>query len=331
MSRPKITSGFDAFADVVPGDVISALEALGLEIIRIDDSGEATCRCPAHLEYTGREDRNPSFAVNVESGFMNCFSCGFRGRFADLVAYVLRIDRTDAVAWIRARGTIARAERLLATKPPPPVDTSELITEAALAIYTTPPPQALRSRGLTAQACAAYGVLWCPREELWITPVRDEHGTLLGWQEKNRRLFRNRPKYLKKSTALFGLNTVKPGQPVVRVESPLDAPRLLAAGVPGAVATYGASVSAEQLRLIRQVTDTLIDFPDHDEAGLIYSRKLWQAARGSGLSTLFVDYANLVDREDTTGLDPGDLTDTELRTMVDLATPGLLSRWLRAG
>src|ERR1044072_5753470 len=87
--RPKIRRGFDALLNVVSGDVVSAMEDMGLEVLRVDDSSEAHAKCPAHMEYLGKEDSHPSFSVNVDSGLFGCFSCGFKGQFPDLVAYVL--------------------------------------------------------------------------------------------------------------------------------------------------------------------------------------------------------------------------------------------------
>ena len=69
-----------------------------------------------------------------------------------------------------------------------------------------------------------YDVRWDSEQDLWITPVRDKPGRLLGWQEKNARHFNNPPKNLVKSGSLFGWDRSLLGGTVLLVESPLDAP-----------------------------------------------------------------------------------------------------------
>ncbi|MDP9870446.1 MULTISPECIES: toprim domain-containing protein [Streptosporangium] len=297
-------------------------------MLRVDDSGEATCRCPAHMEFLGREDRHPSFSVNIGSGLFACFSCGFKGTFGDLVAYVLKVDRAEAVSWIRARGTIRQVERLMAKKTPATIDTTQQINEASLALYIPPPREALDDRNLTAKACASYGVLWEPTEELWITPVRDENDVLLGWQEKNARYFRNRPKGLKKSHTLFGLHTITYGcSRIIVVESPLDAVRLASAGIENVVASYGASISDAQMQLMLERTQHVVLFLDNDGPGRQYRDKAAAAWRHRiGISS--VDYRNLLDCDDPEGLDPGDLSDAELIRLTDLTVPASLMPYL---
>jgi len=318
-------SGVAAYSDVVPGDVISAVEALGLEILRVDDSGEIHTRCPAHLEILGRPDRHPSFSVNSDTGLFGCWSCGFKGRFADLVAFVLKIDRGDAVTWIRGRGTIQRVERLLAKKPVP-VDTTQVVNEASLALMTAPPRWALRKRRLTAQACEKYGVLWEPRGELWITPVRTQGGRLLGWQEKNERYFRNHPPGLKKAQHLFGYHILPPrAERIILVESPLDAVVLESAGISGGVASYGASVSDAQMTLIIERTRHLVLALDNDGPGRSSRDKIIARWTGRGLAISTVDYTRIGWHGDPEGLDPGKLPRRPLRRLIDSAVPATIA------
>lgn len=327
--RAPIKRGFDSFISIVPGDVVAALDKLGLAVIRVDESGEATCKCPAHLENTGREDRHPSFSVNIESGLYGCWSCQFKGTFVSLVKYVLECEHEEAVAWVRAQGTIKRVERILAKRRAQDVDTTEEINEAKLALYVPPPPEALESRGLTAEACARYGVLWDVENERWITPVREADGTLLGWQEKNKRYFRNRPKGLKKAQHIFGM-TALPARCdfIVIVESPLDAVRLASLGI-HAVASYGASVSDTQMQMLYERTNRLVLFPDNDSAGRIARDKLLGTWTRRGLAISIVDYRKLLGearRDVVEGLDPGDLDDDEAVLLVDQAIPASIAR-----
>ncbi|MGW0060335.1 toprim domain-containing protein [Streptosporangium sandarakinum] len=325
----RVRSGWDAVpTDVVPGDVVTALENLGLEVLRVDESGEATCRCPAHLEYLGREDRNPSYAVNIHSGLHGCWSCGFKGTFVDLVAYVLKIGKPEAASWVRAQGTIKRVERLLAKKTTQVVDTTKIVNEASLALYTAPPDWALRSRRLTAAACECYGVLWDTDYEAWILPVRDEHGVLLGWQAKGDDWFRNEPQGLKKSHTLFGLHSLPERcERIILVESPLDAVRLASAGLDGALAGFGARISDAQMQLILQRTDHLVHFPDNDAPGRLAAAETAARWRGRGLGYQIVDYRPIESEPGALeGRDPGDFSGRSLRYLVRNAVPALFYR-----
>lgn len=319
LRKRLIKRGFSAAdTDVVPGDVVAALEKLGIDVLRVTDAGEAVARCPAHLERVGREDRHPSFSVNIHTGLFGCWSCEFKGGFTSLVAYMRKTDRSKAAAWVRSQGTIRAVNRLLAkTKDEEPEQ--QQITEADLALYVAPPPAALRERKLTAEACQHYGVLWDDRNDWWILPIRDADGTLLGWQEKGDRYFRNYPPTVKKSKCLFGLHTVpERSERVVVVESPLDAVLVHAVTGEHVVSSYGAHVSDTQMQLLADRTSTAVFFLDNDmggRRGLMDVISRWRG-RGIGLATVRYDLL-----EDADGCDPGELEDAEILLLLGRVIP----------
>lgn len=314
----------DAFSTPIPGDVFSALGELGVEVLHVNGD-EALAKCPAHLERTGREDRHPSFSVNVEEGVSNCFSCGFRGPFVVLVEYMLKCDRDDAVGWIRARGGIERVKRTLdesrglrlLTR-----DTTQQINEASLALFVDPPSDALSKRGLSLASVQHYGILWDAAKERWITPIRDpDTGKLWGWQAKNERYFRNFPKEVKKSQTLFGLEQFVEG-PALVVESPLDVPRIFTAGVDGGLSSYGAGVSEAQMKIVQTITDECIVGLDNDKDGTTYSRWL-NDTYGKSMILRFLNYADF----DEGIKDPGNMTDEQILHSVDTAISSTLVRF----
>jgi hypothetical protein len=170
------------------------------------------------------------------------------------------------------------------------------MSEARLAVFDEVPDWALQARGLTKEACQAYGVLWDRRQEAWITPIRSaETDKLLGWQEKGQsnRVFRNRPTGVKKSTTLFGLDAWLGGTMLV-VESPLDAVKLAALKLSQGVSTFGASVSADQVELFRKA-DRLIfafDNPSIDPAGEKASKEMVGLTKELGLECWFFNYGS---------------------------------------
>lgn len=302
----------EAHSNPVPSDIPSALADLGITVIRTvpgTTGDEHLIRCPQHYERTGKRDRRPSCWVNDTTGAYICFSCGYSGAFVELAADAQGVDRAQAARWVLRAGT----RRLREDRPPRAVEQPAVLTEAALALFVPPPPEALAERHLTAESCAAYGVLWDPRSKRWILPIREyPTGQLMGWQEKGRYVFRNRPTGVRKSRTLFGAHMLT-GGPAILVESPLDAVLLHSLGISGAVASYGALVSDAQMRIIKRRSRYLVLALDNDAAGRAAQQSQYQRWRPRGIPMLFFDYTR------ASGKDPGDMRPDEVRYGVDHA------------
>lgn len=294
------------------GDVSKVLDRLGLEY---DHRGyEYFGRCPGHIKAVGREDQNPSWSINEETGAHHCFSCGYKGSLITLVADLLEFEDLDSARkWIRTNASVdleTLSTELAGLKDktyylPKPVPMSE----ARLAVFSDPPDWAMKERGLTVEACQHHGVRWLSTESSWITPIRNPVDfKLMGWQEKGQvhRHFRNRPTGLKKSSTLFGLEKFSDGQMVI-VESPLDAVRLTSLGIPGGIATCGAIVSEEQIKLMR-VADKIIVAMDNDDAGRKSSSLFLTQVRKLGMECWFFDYSR------TSAKDIGDMSPREIES-----------------
>jgi hypothetical protein len=181
------------------------------------------------------------------------------------------------------------------------------MSESRLAVFVEPPEYALEKRNLTADAANEYGVLWDATKEVWILPLRNpDDEKLMGWQEKGTkaRTFFNRPAGLKKSLTLFGVENQNESMVIV-VESPLDAVRIASAGYSGAVATCGAIVSEEQVKLLR-ASDKIVCAFDTDAAGVKASAEMRKFARKYGLNLFFFNYGS------SGAKDPGDLTNEQI-------------------
>lgn len=325
--RALRTGGFAAMSTPVPGNVFACMEELGVENLRQNDD-EISGKCPMHVARVGKEDRHPSWSVQAEDGYFNCFSCGYKGPFVLLVKDMLGITQAEAAAWIRARGSIERVKRKLGygetveALSTGPVDTSQQYNEASLALFTDPPAWAREKRALSLEACQYYGVLWNPLKDSWITPIRDEEGRMLGWQEKNERLVLNRPKHVQKSETLFGLSAFDGGIARV-VESPLDVPRIFTAGLLGGLSTWGAAVSQKQIDLIIERADAVIFALDADSAGDKQSEYLRMYFNRRGFPCKFMDYSHV--SADVS--DPGEMTDEEILYGFENAYSGVLARF----
>ena len=286
------------------GSVEGVLLTLGIETSQRGD--ELLGLCPMHLERTGREDSNPSWSMNAETGVHHCFSCGYKGTLLTLVGEIKefttqwgRVDFEAAKDWLRNNIEVnfeylarqleeARNSYVMFS---PPVTMSE----ARLAVFDSVAPDwALEARGLTEAASALYGVRWKKDNNAWITPIRrPSNGDLMGWQEKSQteRFFRNRPTGVAKSKTVFGLDVYKGGTMIV-VESPLDAVKLQSLGIPGGVSTFGASVSDDQIALMKRA-DKLIIAMDNDAAGKKASADIFKRIRKEGMECWFLNYTDV--------------------------------------
>lgn len=289
-------------------NIPALLDCLGISCDIHGD--EATALCPAH------DDHRPSWSINVTTGLHHCFGCGYGGNYRRLVQTVRRVPSYEAESWARAAlGSPAASD----SGPQARIaDNSWKYTEAALAFFTQPPARELAKRRISAGAAQALGVLWDPEKDAWILPIRDPRtGKLWGWQEKNERCVRNRPRAVAKSRALYGLGAAEHGGRIVVVESPLDTARLYTAGVRGGVATYGVSVSDPQLSAVFDIAGSVVWALDRDAAGLRETDRL--CARHPRRGILVFNYG------DAEGKDPGELTDEQVTWGADNAMPAL--RW----
>lgn len=284
-------------------DIEDAVRQLGLVIAKTTER-ELVCACPAHEERTGHRDTNPSLWVNREHGQFICRSCQFKGPFEALVRYMGGTSE-DAERFLGATSALQRLLNPQTTPAKPPEPAPVVYPETLLDRFTEPPPDALDDRLLTAQAAADYGILWHAGRRMWILPIRNADGELLGFQAKGVSSYFMFPKGLKKGDALFGWHTVT--DTVIVVESPLDAARIAAAGIPGAVATYGTSVTREQLAHIFSGRYRVILALDNDTSGRLVTRQILKNFGGRGETVLLYDYGT------SHAKDPGEQSDAEVR------------------
>lgn len=255
-------------------DMERVLTRLNIEPVT-ERGNEILALCPGHKEMTGKEDRNPSWWINSETGAHICFSCGFKGNLWSLIATAQNLrdangflDYADAKDWFYLSFDNISLESPEEEQESIFKEVTE-ITESRLALFTMPPSYALTARGFTWEAAEKHQLLWDKEHGNWISVIRDPHSNkLLGWQEKgfSRRYFRNYPQGVEKSTTLFGFNRYQSG-PMIVVESPLDVVRLESIGVTGGVATYGSVISKAQIELIKEADEIVFAF-DNDDAGI---------------------------------------------------------------
>jgi DNA primase len=299
----------------------------GLNIHTIRERGdEILCHCPMHKARTGKDDQNPSWWINNQTGAHICFSCGFKGNVFSLVGEVKELYVGDAVDYDAVKTWLANIEEVsieelserLKNLPNyvSAVDQTIPMSEARLALFTPPPAWALEKRRITEEAAAKYELLWGP-DNTWILPIRDPNDfTLWGWQEKQEgtRKFNNYPVGVKKSKTLFAAHEQTPEMTLL-VESPLDAARIASTGIQGAVASFGAIVSDAQVKLLRysDIVVAAFDNPTIDEAGRKACEAMIVSARKYGMTLKFFNYNGSFAK------DVGDMTDEEVKYGIETA------------
>lgn len=267
--------------------------------------------CPMHKARTGKEDHNPSWWINSVTGAHICFSCGYKGNIYTLVADLKGMDYFDAKDYVNSSAELDVDVLLKRIRELPQyistVEEPIAMSEARLAVYTDPPEKELRKRFISVEAAKHHNVLWDKNNEAWIVPIRDPNDyRLLGWQEKGARgrFFRNQPQGVKKSKTVFGVEVMST-ETLVVVESPLDVPRLATAGVAGAISTYGALISEDQVKIMRRAKKVIAAF-DKDDAGMHANELMRGFARKYGIELSYFNYTGIDVK------DPGDMTEQEI-------------------
>ena len=273
--------------------------------------------CPMHKARTGKEDHNPSWWINTNTGAHICFSCGYKGNIYTLVADIKGIDYFDAKDFINEGAEIPLDSLMKRIKELPQyvaADEPIIMSEARLAVYTDPPENELRKRFIKPSDAKHHNILWDDNNSAWILPIRDPNDyTLWGWQEKGARgrFFRNQPQGVKKSKTVFGVEVMSTGTLIV-VESPLDVPRLASAGYPGAISTFGAIPSEDQAKIMRRAERVVAAF-DKDDAGRHANELMRGFARKYGIELSYFNYTGIDVK------DPGDMTEHEIKQGIDTA------------
>lgn len=295
-------------------DIAYVLQTAGVELTRISER-EITGKCPVHVRVVGREDRSPSWSINASTGLWICFSCGARGTLSSLLRELSGDDAISAQQFLINAGM----QRLTATDSEK-VDVPAIVDRDAFFAFERVSNRRCVSRNLNPDIVYRFGVRWNPSHRSWAIPIISPLGQFQGWQEKKPGWVRNYPVGVKKGQTLFGIERVR-SRTIVLVESPLDVVRF--AGVfdkPNAVASFGATVSHEQYRLLTHIADRVVIAMDNDDAGKASSKSLYQFLDTPRRGIRWWNYSG------TDAKDIGDMTDEEIER--GLATATVVPPWI---
>ena len=294
------------------------LRGLGVRITSV--GAQIRGHCPVHKMVTGHEDSNPSWGINAITGAWLCFSCHETGSLPRLVEILGgNVDEIGSMILGNAVTQLQAASEGsgdIETAPEPSAAT--YVSAYAFGKNPLPPERIMVPRDIDRTTCEALNIRWDSEGRCWLLPIYAFQGALLGWQEKSTGYFNNFPKGVMKRGALFGFQNLTGTQPIIVVESPLDAARFYCYGYE-AVAVFGSFVSDEQAEALsnvdlRQRARVILAF-DNDPAG--HSAAYWSTRQflQRGVEVSYFAYPT------KRPVDPGDLETRDLHRGVRLATP----------
>ena len=284
--------------------VTDLLSSQGVEV-HTQSGTEVAIYCPFHDNHN-----SPACYINTKTGLWQCFnpSCGKKGNFRQLYKHMT--GKTYGREWILDPVNLQRELDLaLEVK-----DDEELTVDSIEIDYGSDEVknlQTLVDRGYELQVLEDFEIGYSSVKDRVVIPVRDPQYKLVGligraihdWQD---------PRYLynkgfKRADVLFNIQNAKAYDSVIICEGSLDAVKIAQAGFKNVVATLGAKVSPNQIRMIRKYFDSVVVFSDNDDAGAEMRRAIIDECRGKEIYTV----------EISDGLkDPGDMTDIQIKQAI---------------
>lgn len=278
-------------------DVEALIEGLGIDVVEKGDERESHCPLPIH----GGHDNNPSFSINVAKRKFNCWSCAGGGDLSDLVMQLHEVDEDAALDYLRQFITdniyndheafMLRVKRNLYFSAEPeanslPVYNSNVLTEWIDKALNTEGTRAWYTRGIITPTILRFNLGYDPYHTRFNTLTKSQYvgpvlitphfyeRALVGYQCRWLEDPDGVPKYTNtdnfpKAETIFGYDVAK-DEPsteygVIVVESAVTALFLWGYGY-NVVATFGASLKPEQIRLLREFPELTLAF-DNDKVG----------------------------------------------------------------
>lgn len=254
------------------------LEEFGVTHIQATSGGELIHSCPLPLGGHPRGDRRPSASLNYRKLTFNCLGCGNSGGLLWFIGICRGTTSTDARKWLGSKtgtdGTVQELADLLRffdalyeeqeEQPIPRMDISVL--NPWLAIH----PWLTEIRKIPAETLMRFYVGYNPDAERIVIP-HFWKGNLVGWQSRKIAKDTKGPKYISspdfpKARTLYNyMENDRPHREAIVVESPMSVLSKFHVAR-NMVATFGATLAEEQLRLLQRHGRVTLFF-DNDEAG----------------------------------------------------------------
>jgi hypothetical protein len=253
-------------------DLTEVLSGLGVEVHKVQND-EINGRCPVHHLTKGRESSRYSWYMNSDTGLWYCFSCGARGNLSHLIS---QITDDPSALWSIQTHLITSGLQRLTSEERVIHEVRQTVDWSVYARFQPLPESIRKQRRLSDEAVHRYGIRWDTENKAVVIPIVSPLGELWGWQLKKTGWVRNHPVGVHKGDTLFGIERAI--APVaLLLESPLDVVRfhsVYEGREVSAVASFGANISSNQIRILTNRFDGLIVALDNDKTGRMETRRL---------------------------------------------------------
>ena len=277
-------------------DLADFLISIGVDVRKVGQ--EISGCCPVHLSRTGKVDRSPSWSMNSDNGLWICYSCGARGTLNGLVWELTGKSSIEASTMLM--------NSLVDGLDKPRVEHIPDFNIQQYLSFPLPPEDELRKKRISNDCARVYGIRWNEERNSWIIPIINPDHSIIGWQEKAPRFVKNYPTGIRMRDTLFGIERFVSSVAIL-VESPLDVVRF-ASSFDGmqCLASFGASITHDQLQLLYNKADKVIVALDNDEAGITSAKKIFKDMPSLKNGVQWLKYKH------TEAKDIGDMTDDEV-------------------
>jgi DNA primase len=210
------------------------------------------CLSPDHV------DTRPSFGIYLETGYGQCFSCGFRAGWIEIIGLIEKMDMVSAAV---TANRIAFSRNFTTTK------------STARRRKTTIHPYWL-SRGLKLSTIYKYGLGHDSETDCVYAPVHDYDGNLAGYVRRrtDTKLYLN-DTGIQKSEILVGYHMNRyPIRELYVAEGLIDTFVMNQEGYP-TVGRLGWNMSDSQVRALRRTGARVIVVVDNDHLSLKQTKR----------------------------------------------------------
>lgn len=271
--------------------------------------------CPFH------NNRNtPACEVDKEKGLFICFSCGENGTLMDIVMKTTKRSYFEASRLINSAAKEINFAQEIFGRTDKLHEEFQAFDSVLLSrlhddlLNSTRATNYFLGRDITMDSIKTFRLGYSENQDMVTVPVQTDGGLPVGFVARSieGKSFKNSTN-LPRSKVLFNLNRCKFSEIIV-VESSFDAIKLHQMGF-AAVATLGANVSREQLRLLEKYATKIILAPDSDDAGEGFVKKIIDNVKSREISLIKIPAGKK---------DIGDMTKEEIISAMDNKTLDLL-------
>lgn len=282
------------------GQVASILGSAGIDIVS-EVPSDYIIYCPFH-----NNSRTPAGEVSKETGVFFCFGCN---KACDLTELIMHVTGKSYFQSMRIIGSQQLDVETIIKKMDKKDELEPFPQETIDRLHDCLDQRALEyfhSRGITATEEFELGYSFL--RDMVVVPVHAPNGMPVGFVGRSveGKDFKN-SSGLPKRNVLFNLHRVRSSPYVYVMESTFDAIRCHQLGIP-AIATFGSSVTKEQVELVFKYFPEVYVVPDRDDAG----RKMALTLMNKGATLIPVPEGFN---------DIGDLTDDQIKDLLDRSNP----------